>query len=177
MTSPTSAGKWGQSPFSASESGDSPHFPAEGLPLALEQEWAAVKSTKKTLAAALERCQTLQGELIRQSEKQLVELALEIASRVLLQEVRAKAYDIDPIVKEALARVPTRRKAVVRLNPADMERCSLAAESQAAEKLVRFVADPSLQRTQCVVETAEGFVQTDLASHLQAIADLLREGC
>jgi flagellar assembly protein FliH len=152
---------------------------AEGLPLALEREWEDVKSVRRALESALERCQTLQAELLRQSEAQLVELALDVAAKVLMQEVRAGRHEIDPIVKEALARVPPRRGALVRMNPADLERCSLAkdaCESKDAEAGVRFVADPSVPRSGCVVESPEGVVRTDLASHLQAIAQVLREG-
>jgi flagellar biosynthesis/type III secretory pathway protein FliH len=101
-----------------------------------------------------------------------VELAVNIARKVLMQEIQAGRYEIDPIVQEALNRVPARQEIVVRLNPADLAKCRQAASIQAQEDCpgVRFVADNSVQRAHCLLETPHGIVESAVESNLEAVA-------
>jgi flagellar biosynthesis/type III secretory pathway protein FliH len=160
----------------ADAAGGAPADNEESVLAALEREREDVRLARQALSAAMERYGALEAEMIRKSEGQVAELALEIAAKVLMQQIRAERHEIDPIVKEALSRVPARREAVVRLNPADLAKSALAAESRDGSRGVRFVGDPAIPRCGCVVETAEGFIQADVAAHYKALADLLRGG-
>ena len=162
----------------------SPDAPAgDGSPAAdaqapAEQAQAQVQAREAELAQAVAAVQAAASELaglreriVAEAEGQLVELALEIARRVLMQEVRAGRHEIDPIVREVLARVPGRGEVTVRLNPDDLARSELAAgDGQAV-----FQADPSVRPGECRVETAEGAVVSEIEAGLGEIADGLRE--
>ena len=39
---------------------------------------------------------------------------------------------------------------------------------------IRFVADPSVPRAECVLETTEGIVQSAIEQHIERIADALQ---
>jgi len=147
--------------------------PAE-LREALKAEYGCLLRARKALEQALEELPRLRSEIIREAEQQLLELALEIARKVLMQEIDAERYRIDPIVKEALLHVPVRQDVTVHLHPDDWARCQMAEESEGSSGgNVRFVADPGVRRAECLLETSEGIVESAVEGHLGRIAETL----
>lgn len=128
------------------------------------------------LESALRQLEQLRLQLVADTESQLVELSLDIARKVLMQAIAAGQYEIDPIVKEALLHVPARQDVVIRLNPQDWARCTMAQKSDEAGNLggVRFVADGGVQPAECVLETAEGVIESRVDRHLEEIGQALR---
>lgn len=133
----------------------------------VDQERQDLASAAAALREGLAQLGPLKAETIRAAEGQLVELAMNIASRVLMQEIQAGRYEIDPIVQEALGRVSAQQGVTVRLHPDDLARCGLAAG--AAEGGAAFVGDAAIARAHCRIETIEGVIESDIESHLQAI--------
>jgi len=157
---------------------DPPDRPEPDQQLAAER--AELSQARQALQDGLEKLQTLRAELIRQAEQQLVELALDIARTALMQEIQAGRYEIDPIVKAALQRVPPRQTVVAHLHPEDWARCQMARDSggtagppSRVAGEIHFVADPSVPRAECVLETPEGSVQSALDDHLDRIGEAL----
>jgi flagellar assembly protein FliH len=140
----------------------------------LQRDKAALASAQQALQQAAAQIQQLQQQVVAEAEEQLVQLAVEIAQKVLAQEIKAEGYDIDPIVKEALEQAPVRKNVVVRLNPADLSRCEVAG-AQDEEGEIRFVADADVPPAGCVVETGEGVVESAPAQRLDEVADALKE--
>jgi len=148
----------------------------------LEKDRGDLKLARQALESGIARLTRLEGEWQHQAQEQIVDLALAIAARVLMQEIRSQRHEIDPIVKAVLARAPSGANVVVRMNPEDLARCEMAAgaaqpasgsgDSPAAP--LRYLADSTLQRAECVVETPQGFVQSDVESHLRELAEALR---
>lgn len=135
---------------------------------------AELNLARQALGDGLAKLDTLRAQLVRQAEQQLLELALDIARKVLMQEIQAGRYEIDPIVKEALRHVPPRQTAVAHLHPDDWARCQMAQEPSADDAgRIRFVADPSVPRAECVLETSEGIVQAAVNDHLDGIGEAL----
>lgn len=147
---------------------------------ALEQAQAELEARRAQLAQATAAVQAAAAELanlreriLAEAEEQLVELAVEIARRVIMQEIGAGRHEIDPIVREALARVSARDDVIVRLNPDDLARSELAA--QTGDGPVAFRGDPSIPPGECRLETPEGSVVSEIETHLGEIAENLRE--
>lgn len=142
----------------------------------LQAELSALEQAGRALASGAAQLAELEGVLVHQAEEKVLELALEIAAKVLMQEVRAGRHEVAPIVEEALQRVPTRRDVVVRLHPEDLARCQAAGEgSDPAEGFeIRFVADPTVPRAGCIVETPEGVIESTLEGHLERLGEALR---
>lgn len=138
-----------------------------------QQELAQLRAARAALDAAATQLNQLRAQLIQEAHGQVVSLAIEIARKVMMQEIAAGRYEIDPIVQESLRSVPTRAEIVVHLNPADWQRCRLAGEQDAASTNVRFVADANVQPAQCILETSEGVVESQLDAHLDEIANQL----
>lgn len=140
----------------------------EALKRQLEQAVSA-------LHKALETVTSLQKRMIQEAEGQLIELALEIARKVLMQEIQAERFQIDPIVKEALARIPPHQEVSMHLHPKDLAQCqaSLEAQQSGGGANVRYVADPSVPRAECVLRTAQGMVVSSIEGNLQCLGEAL----
>lgn len=138
---------------------------------------AELRSAAAALAEAQAGFHELQQLFHGQAEQQLLDLSMEIARKVLMQEIQAEKYQVDPIVREALSRIPPRMDAVTHLHPDDLARCELArldTEAPGAGGL-RFIADPDVRRGECLVQTSQGTVESSIEGHLQEIAAALTE--
>jgi flagellar biosynthesis/type III secretory pathway protein FliH len=150
----------------------------------LEKERGDLKLARLALESGLQRVNRLESQWAGQAHQQIVDLALAIAARVLMQEIRAQRHEIDPIVEAVLARAPSGQDIVVRMHPEDIARCDLARKlaagqaGGAGESLgtdgMRFVADSTVKRAECIVDTPQGFVRTDVESHLRELGEALR---
>ena len=139
----------------------------------LEEQRKNLVQVGKALESAVQRLSALEEQTIADAETPLVELALAVAQKVLMQEIENGRYCVETIVREALRHLPTRRDIVVRLNPEDLVAWEQAAAGAAATEKLPLVADSRLQRAECLVETAEGVVSATLADRLREAARML----
>ncbi|MCD6304046.1 MAG: hypothetical protein J7M21_03695 [Planctomycetes bacterium] len=141
----------------------------------VEAERARLEQARRALVEAAGELRRFQEDLQAEAEQQLLELAVEIARKVINQEIQAGRCDVAPIVAEALGQVPSRSGAVVHLNPGDYAASGLA-EQLAAEGLdVSVRPDPDVPPGGCVIETPEGRIESTVESKLAEIADALRQ--
>jgi len=172
--------KPGTGPAEASSADEAPGAAArraEAQALArLEAERAALASARRALESAARAVEALQADIVAAAEGQLVDLALAIARKVLMQDVAEGRYRIEPIVREALRHLTTRRDVTVHLNPQDLAAWQAAASpDEAPPAHLKMAADPGIPRGECVADSAEGAVAVTLQESLQAAADMLRQ--
>lgn len=141
----------------------------------IEAERRRLQQACKALAGAVQQLQHAQAELAAKAEEQLLALALDIARKVLAQEIQAGRYEIDPIVTEALRQLPARCDVTVRLHPDDHAQCKAALELGGDSESIRFVADANVLRGECFLETSEGTVDAGVETQLGEIAEALRQ--
>lgn len=141
----------------------------------LDSEIAKLRKTRMALEQAANELKQQKQEFLEHAEQQVLALSLEIARKVLAQEIQAGRYEITPIVRDALSQIPVQIEAVVHLNPADLERCELAREEteNPAAASVHFIGDPSVSLGGCLVMTSQGFVSSSVEEHLSEIAQTL----
>ena len=133
-----------------------------------------VARARQALEIAADQLQNVQADLLARAEEQLVALAVDIARKVLAQEVDEGKYRVDPIVAEALASVQECKDIVVHLNPEDLARCEQAsAAAKNPESHIRFVADDTVSPAGCKLETVEGTVVSSVDKSVDQIADAL----
>jgi flagellar biosynthesis/type III secretory pathway protein FliH len=111
---------------------------------------------------------------VRQHNQQIAKLAVEIARKVLMQEVAQGHYKIETIIQEALRNAPARENISVHLNPADTAFCRQAQE-QNPELFsnIKIEADPNVKAADCVIVTPKGLVESFIETHLLHIAEAL----
>ncbi|MBI5723548.1 MAG: hypothetical protein HZA50_06290 [Planctomycetes bacterium] len=141
----------------------------------LDQERNAMAQARQAVVKAAESLVGLRDQILKDAEQQLVDLSLQIARKVLMQDIQAGNYQIDPIIKEALGQIDVRDKVVVRLNPEDLARCQMAQDKAGAGNL-EFVGDPAIQPAECVLDTPEGQIRSNVDIHLDGIGQALKAG-
>jgi len=142
----------------------------------LDAELAEFRIARQALAEAQTRFTAIQEQFFGEAEEQLLDLSLEIARKVLAQEIKAERHDVDPIVREALSRIPDCRDVVVHLHPDDLARCEMALNDQGAADFdgVKFTPDPQIGRGDCLVKTARGTVESSIDKNLSEISRALK---
>lgn len=153
--------------------------PEQGEPemqqsLAAEQE--SLGQATAAFKAAADRLDDISRQIVVEAESHLLDLAIEIAEKVLMQEMKADRHEIDPIVREVLTRVGGEREVVVYLNPDDLARCELAKQAAEgpADGCLRFEADPRVPRAGVRVETAGGIIESSVAERLVTAGEALK---
>lgn len=124
------------------------------------------------LARSVEDLQALRTKLLQKTERQVVQLSVAIARRIVHRELR-----LDPDLLAAMARVALDRLgdapgATIRLNPEDY--AATAARRVAPDAgAVRVVADPSVKRGGCLVQSEVGLIDLNPDAQIQELASTL----
>jgi flagellar assembly protein FliH len=130
------------------------------------------------LARSIEEIARLRPRLLRESEAELVELAMGIARRILRRELSVDAEALQGLVKGALEKLSAREICRIRAHPElepGIRRC-LERESQSG---IQVIGDATLERGGILVETSRGkldaSLETQLAEIGRGLADRLPE--
>jgi flagellar assembly protein FliH len=139
---------------------------------AAQQETAALA---KKLATTLDDLMRVRTEMIRHTEKQMVQLALAVARRVVHREVSIDGGLLLTMMRVALERVSDAARVTVRLNPIDHQQVTAQA-GHAASDQVTLTADPRVPRGGCRVESEYGDIDAGVDAQIQEIARALLGG-
>lgn len=125
------------------------------------------------LTETLSELTQLRAQLIHQTERQMVELALAVARRVVHREV-----SIDPDLLVAMARVALERlgeagQITVRLNPDDFQMVGAERTAGMNGSHVAVVADARIPRGGCRVESEMGILDAGIDAQIHEIAQAL----
>jgi len=127
----------------------------------------------RRLAQTLEELADVRRSMIHQTERQMVQLALAIAKRVVRREV---AIDRDltlTMARVALDRLGDSTTVTIRLNPADFEATAGRRDVVQAGSRVTVVADSGVSRGGCRVESDFGYVDASVDAQFQELARAL----
>jgi flagellar biosynthesis/type III secretory pathway protein FliH len=126
----------------------------------------------QALDSAAKELKHIQQNIIREHKEQIAKLAVEIARKVLMQEINEGDYEIEAIIQEALNNVPTMQNVVVHLNPEDFAQCQISEAENEEEKFkdIKLIPDPNIGKAECLVETPKGMIESVIDEHLESIA-------
>ena len=127
----------------------------------------------RRLMETLEELQTLRAEMIRQTERQMVQLALAMARRVVHREVSIDQDLLIAMARVAIDRLGESAQVKVRLNPDDYEAAGAHRVAQMAGSNVLVLADAHVSRGGCRVESDMGVADIGVDAQLQEIARAL----
>lgn len=152
---------------------------ARGEEAGLEQAAGAIAEAASRAENMLALARQQAVEALQAAERQLVDLALAVAGKVLAREVTENPMVVLPIVQAALAKVQDQEQITVRVNPANYDFVLAARpELQAAlagDVALTVAADSSLKEGDCVVETPFGTVDARIDTQLELVTAALRE--
>jgi flagellar assembly protein FliH len=123
----------------------------------------------RRLAATLDELTTLRQTMIQQSERQLVELSLAIARRILRREVTLDGDLIIAMAHVALERLGDAGSATIRLNPEDYAHTVQRHGEEWAGNRVRVIADSAVGRGGCQVESEFGYVDAGVEAQFDQV--------
>ena len=115
----------------------------------------------------------LRASMIRQTEAQIVELALAVARRVVHREVSLDRNLLIAIVRVALDRLGESAHVNVRLHPEEFEATGAARLAEFAGTDITFVQDARVGRGGCRVESEMGMLDAGVDAQIQEIARAL----
>jgi len=130
----------------------------------------------RRLGETLDELASLRETLLRQSERQLVQLALALAKRIVRREIAADDELFTALTRVALDRLGDARQATIRLHPEDHARLAGRGVEQWAAAHVSVVADPHVTRGGCLVESPFGFVDATIDAQFQELAQAMLDG-
>lgn len=146
----------------------------EGLDKANAELSKLIEAVKSVAESALSE----KWSIIKSCEGNIVDLALEIAKKVVDEQILLKPDTVVDIARKALFIAAEREHIQIRVNPEDMEmikayKDDLMASMDGIEK-IDVIADRRVKRGGCILETDAGNVDGRLQSQLSHIDEALR---
>lgn len=121
----------------------------------------------------------VRDQIIRDSEEDLLRLAILIAKKIIHREVRTDRSILAGIVAEAMKSVSEKDQLVISLNPVDFD---LVVENKneylpqlSERQSVTLKSDPSVGPSGCIVETELGSIDARIEAQLEEIANRLMD--
>ena len=127
----------------------------------------------RRLSDTITELTALRASMIRQTETQIVELALAVARRVVHREVSLDRNLMIAIVRVALDRLGESARVTVRLHPEEFEATGAARLAEFAGTDITFAADARVGRGGCRVESDMGMLDAGVDAQIQEIARAL----
>ena len=124
----------------------------------------------RRLAQTLDELRSLRSTMIRQTEQQMVQLALAIARRILQRETSVDQDLLVALARVALERLGDSGAATIRLNPEDYSHTVQRHGDHWAGSRVRVIADPGVSRGGCLVESDFGLVDASVDAQFEQVA-------
>jgi flagellar assembly protein FliH len=132
----------------------------------------------KNLETVLAELDGIRSRIQQQLEREVVELALHVARKVIHHELSVSDDAILGVVKEAMAHLDHPGKISIRLNPEDLKRLRESGERlhTSFENLdnIAFETDPGIECGGCFIHTDYGEIDARLEEQLRHIEDAFR---
>jgi len=133
-----------------------------------QQASAQWKPVLEEFAQSLRELRQARQRMRREAERDLVELAVAIARRILHRELSVDPQALLGIVKAALDRLESREVDRLRVNPEDAELIGNYL-AQTGLGQIEIVADRQLARGSVVLETVHGSLDASVETQLEEI--------
>ncbi len=118
----------------------------------------------------------IRANVMRDTEQDLVTLAVRIAEKILGKELTLDKSAITEIVTTALRNARQRDVVTVFVNPTDLKTVTKERERYSSDERIRlldFVADPAVPAGGCVIETEVGKIDARLETQFKVIESAL----
>ncbi len=131
---------------------------------------AQANPLREELAGTIEKISALAGEITERAEADVVELAIEIAEKIVEREVSLDREIVCRLVKIALGKLHNRSVAEVRLNPEDFAFVQAQREKLGFRGTLELAEDASISVGGCLIHTETGDIDARIESQFDEIA-------
>jgi flagellar assembly protein FliH len=148
---------------------------AQGERAGLEAGGKRAEAMLRRVAQTLEELGTLRKDLMQQSERQMVQLALTLARRVVHREITLDPELIAAMAHVAIKKLGISNPSTIRLHPDDYTIVARDGDRWSGSN-VSVVPDPSISRGGCMVESDFGNIDGSLDRQFDEMARALLGG-
>jgi len=145
---------------------------AQGERAGAEAAAARSEAVLRRLAQTIEELGMLRAALIRKTERQVVQLALAMARRIVHREIALDKELLTAMARVALDRLGASASATIRLHPDDYAATG-ASQSAAAGGAIQVVPDPVVRRGGCLIQSDFGLIDVGVDSQIQELTTIL----
>lgn len=146
---------------------------AQGERAGTEAGNARAEAMLRRLAQTLEDLQGLRRELVRRTERDVAELAIAIARRIVQRELALDQDLVLAMARVALDRLGDVSSASIRLHPDDYAAAMAGRGLASASPGVQILADPTVHRGGCVVQSQFGSIDVGAATQIDELTHTL----
>ena len=144
---------------------------AQGERAGAEAAAARTEAMLRRLAGTIEEVQALRAEIVQKTERQVVQLSLAIARRVVNREITLDRDLLVAMARVSLDRLADTQSATIRLHPEDYSAMmARQAPGRSPAGAVRIVADPTVARGGCLVQSEFGLIDVSTAAQLHELS-------
>lgn len=138
---------------------------------AVEEEVSARVSTfRERLVETIEKLSNLSAEIVSHAESDLVELALQIAKKIVRREVTIDREIALTLVRISLAKLNQRTAVQIHLNPEDLSHIQKHLNDLDFRGTVELKEDLSIEPGGCLIQTETGDIDGRIESQFDEIA-------
>lgn len=150
----------------------------EGEKIGSERTAQKLEPVLDSLRQVLLQLKSLRQDTYQRIEKEVVELALAIARKVICREIEVDKEVVVCVAREALAKVEDPGRITIKLNPSDLQFIN-ETKYQLSEMIenidnVTLESEDRIQSGGCVVETDLGQIDARIEHQLQAVEESFR---
>ncbi|MGE3707701.1 MAG: FliH/SctL family protein, partial [Vicinamibacterales bacterium] len=145
---------------------------AQGERAGLEMATRQLAALRERLGRTLDELASLREDLTYRTERQVVDLALAVAARILHREVSLDRELLLVMARIAIDRLGDVTTATVRLHPED-EAAARGGRDGWPGGSVSIVADPSIRPGACLIQTSQGVLEVGVDAQLKELATAL----
>jgi flagellar assembly protein FliH len=146
---------------------------AQGERAGVEAGGKRTEAMLRRVAQTLEDLSQLRRTIVRETERQMVQLALALARRIVTREVTLDPTLVAAMAHVALERIGETAPATIRLHPDDYVIVAGQRGEQWEGAQVRILPDPAIARGGCHVESAFGVVDGSLDAQFEEMTRAL----
>lgn len=143
---------------------------AEGRERMAQEVARSVEPLRDALVSTLEEVEGLRAEIAARAERELVQLAIEIARKIVHREVSVDHEIALTLARVALARLHSHAIATLHLHPDDYNYVAAQRERLDASGAIELVEDRSVGRGGCLVRTEMGDIDARIEHQFAEIA-------
>lgn len=133
-----------------------------------------VAKTQQILAAGEQEAK----QMIVDAERQIVDIALAVARKILAYEIRENPMVVLPLVKAALQKVSDQEEVVIRVSMDDFDAVLMAKKDLQTmvgrEHALKIIVDNTIECGSCVIDTSYGAVDARVDTQFENIKKALQ---
>lgn len=151
---------------------------ADGETAGFDRSLENLEPVLNSLQEVLLQLENIRQETYQSIEKEVVELALAIARKVICREVEISREVVVCVAREALAKVENPGKIKIKMSPSDLQfinqtKYQLSSLFENMDNVI-VEAEDSIQSGGCVIETDLGEIDARIEKQLQALEESFR---